>query len=436
MLNKLRNISFWTLDLFKGKEIKKNLKQIEKLYLTSYDSRELNSYRGHALNILLTEAINYTDYYKDYDDLSLMSFPVINKKEVLKNQDEFLSTKYDKNNLIQMSTSGSTGVPFTSYQNIEKKKRVNAEAIFFNGLAGYNVGDKLIHLRSLNLKNKKSHFKQLIYNEKLIDIDKLDENNLENLVAKITSNSRNNLSVLLSYASTYDALALYIKHNEVKIKAEVEGIISTSEILHDYTREVMMDYFNCNMFSRYANMENGILGQDAPEHPNTFILNEANYIFEIISFDSDEPVEMGELGRIVLTDLYNYAMPMIRYDTGDIGTFKIINKNGVEKLAITNFGGRQIDMIYDYNGNFVSPHKISVSFWGYNEIDEFQFIQTNKKEYKVLLKLKNGKFTEIAKLKNTLEDILGKKSNIEFSVVNEIPKLKSGKKKYIMNIMK
>src|SRR5699024_10140454 len=139
---------------------------------------------------------------------------------------------------------------------------------------------------------------------------------------------------------------------------------------------------------------------------------------------------------IVLTDLYNYAMPMIRYDTGDIGTFKIINKNNVKKLAITNFGGRQIDMIYDYNDNFVSPHKISVSFWGYNEIDEFQFIQTNKKEYKVLLKLKNGRFTEIEKLRNTLEDVLGKKSKIEFSFVNEIPKLKSGKKKYVMNIMK
>src|SRR5699024_17945 len=128
-------ISFWTLDLFKGKEIKKNLKQIEKLYLTSFDSHELNSYREHALNILLTEANNCTNYYKDYNDLSLLSFPVINKKEILKNQDEFLSTKYDKNNLIQMSTSGSTGVPFTSYQNIEKKKRVNAETIFFNGLA-------------------------------------------------------------------------------------------------------------------------------------------------------------------------------------------------------------------------------------------------------------------------------------------------------------
>ena len=78
-----------------------------------------------------------------------------------------------------MSTSGSTVSPFTSYQNIEKKRRVNAETIFFNGMAGYKVGNSLINLRSLNAKRQKSKIKQRIQNEQLINIEKLDKTDIE-----------------------------------------------------------------------------------------------------------------------------------------------------------------------------------------------------------------------------------------------------------------
>ena len=111
--------------------------------------------------------------------------------------------------------------------------------------------------------------------------------------------------------------------------------------------------------------------------PNTFILNEANYFIEILK-ENDEPAEEGELGRIVVTDLYNYAMPMIRYDTGDVGSLKYMEINGVKKKVITNFTGRKIDMVYDVSGRCLSPHKVSVTFWSFPELKQFQFIQEVK----------------------------------------------------------
>src|SRR5699024_10921938 len=274
-----------------------------------------------------------------------------------------------------------------SYQNIEKKRRVNAETIFFNGKAGYSVGNQFIYLRSINIKSKKSKLQQWIQNQRLIDIDHLSDDDIKILLEQIESFTSKDSATLLSYASTYDALRDYfIKKGKSSVKkSRLNGIISTSEILFDETRDSMMKAFGCNVYSRYANMENGILGQDEPSHPNTFILNEANYYYEILDQQTDEPVKEGEIGRIVITDLYNYAMPMIRYDTGDVGTFTYIEVNGVQKKAITNFGGRMIDMIYDCYQNYVSPHKISVTFWNFPELNQFQFIQESEQKYRVLL---------------------------------------------------
>lgn len=435
MLNSIRNTTFWTIDFFRGGRVRKAYKNIKKFYEIDSTSPKLEKYHRKSLNSLFKEATNNTTFYKKYKgEKNLSSFPVINKNTITSRQKEFISKKYRDKKLVKMSTSGSTGTPFTSYQNLNKKRHVNAETIFFNGQAGYKVGTRLVNLRSLNLKNKKSKLKQWIQNERLIDIDKLDDDSIRQLIRQIENYTRFNSATLLSYASTYDVLRDYFKKNGIKTaeNCHIHGIISTSEILFDETREYISKAFNCNCYSRYANMENGMLGQDTPEHPNNFILNEANYYIEILKFDSNEPAEFGEVGRIVVTDLYNYAMPMIRYDTGDVGAFTYLNVNGNKKKAITNFGGRKIDMIYDVNGNSISPHKISVVFWSFSELKQFQFIQEEKKKYTVLLDVR-GNFDREDELINKLKDIVGNEATIELKLVESIPVLNSGKRKYIIN---
>lgn len=290
----------------------------------------------------------------------------------------------------------------------------------------------MINLRSLNIKSQKSKLKQFIQNENLIDVDKLNEEEIKNIIMKINNISNKQKSTILSYASTYDAITQMFKHKQFKTISNIEGIISTSEILQDETRHFISNMFNCQVFSRYANMENGMLGQDKPSHSNTFIINEANYFIEIIKLDSNEEAAWGEVGRIVITDYFNYAMPMIRYDTGDIGAFTYVEENGIQKKAITNFGGRKMDMIYDADGNYVSPHKISVSFWGFKELSQFQFIQEDKKNYRVLI-IVSDTFNQENNLINNLQSILGKTANIKIDYVKEMPVLKSGKFKYIVN---
>ena len=74
--------------------------------------------------------------------------------------------------------------------------------------------------------------------------------------------------------------------------------------------------FGCPVRAWYSNEENGIMGLQN-EKDEGYRIDTETYYYEILKMDSDEPAEPGELGRIVITDLFNYAFPILRYDNGD-----------------------------------------------------------------------------------------------------------------------
>jgi len=195
---------------------------------------------------------------------------------------------------------------------------------YYSGKAGYSVGRSLIYLKPISQEKYKSKLSQWIQNETLLDICNLDDKRIDNLLDDIIKTSHSG-SMIKAYASTLEALGDYFRRKGIsKVgKSKVFGVVSGAEMLSDEVRDAISKVFQCRCYSRYSNQENGIIGQD-DEESNVFILNEAHYIVEIFKIDGDELAADGEVGRIVVTDLYNYAMPMIHYDTGDIGSIVYI----------------------------------------------------------------------------------------------------------------
>lgn len=173
-----------------------------------------------------------------------------------------------------------------------------------------------------------------------------------------------------------------------------------------------------------------MIGQDDSVN-NVFEINEASYIVEIVD-DNGEPVPDGVIGHIVVTDLYNYAMPMIRYDTGDMGAIEYLDSKGRRKRCIGSFSGRKVDMIFDDEGNPLSPHTVTNYMWDYTEIKQFQVIQNGKSEYVIKLNV-DGNFEREEALIATYKQLFGKSANIQVEYVDEIPVLNSGKRRYIIN---
>ena len=432
-LEKARNISFWMIDKMRGNEIKNALITLQNCEDGIWTEQQVHHYQEKEIKKLLEYAKKNVPFYKNQKNLDLSCWPIVNKTILKVNGINAISEEYSPENLIHMYTSGSTGIPFDCMQNVRKKRHVNAETIFYNGKIGYSVGKRIIYLRSIVTENEKRRIDQFAQNIHFLDCNDLSDAGIKSNLKKIVKLSKGCGAMLMGYGSTFTAYKQYfVKYGTEEVKnAEIYGIVSGSDMLYDKTREAMENAFKCKCVSRYANEENGFIGQDDSEN-NVFISNRADYYIEILKFDEDKKADENEIGRIVVTDLYNYGMPMIRYDTGDVGAYIRVEHNNRERLAIGNFGGRIVDTVYDTNRNLVSPHAISNLFWKYQEITQFQFIQKNLMSYDVKVVADENKL-RVKELTTELKSTLGDSANINIIFTDNIPTLSSGKRRYIVN---
>lgn len=433
MLEFVRRAAFYLLDGLQGGPIRKALRELKRWDTMDAEDTALWEYHGQRLAELIDHAQKTTAFYGKTQAQSIEDMPVITKNTIKAQQDDFLSSKYRKEDLVTMYTSGSTGTPLVSYQDARKKKKVNAECIYYSQKVGYDVGQPLVYLRAAVKQITKSSLKQFMQNQPLISCKDLSDTGVEQLLNTIAGTSGEK-KTLIAYASTFDAFSDYFIRSGNRHPKEypgVVGIISGAEMLYDQTRQSLEEYFGCRCVSRYSNEENGVLAQDDQQN-NVFLINEAHYYIEILKMDSDQPAENGEIGRVVVTDLFNYAMPMIRYDTGDIGAMTLVTAGNVKRRAISNFGGRKCDMITDAKGQRISSHMVTNLLWSFTDIRQFQFIQEKKGRYHVVINPEK-EFTREQELIDTMRTLVGNEAEVTVSYVSEIPILSSGKRKYIVN---
>jgi phenylacetate-CoA ligase len=432
----IRSSAFWTFDFLFGGKIKRNYNEIKFLFLNSQDpkAREI---KNKYLDNLLRYATKTTPFYFNYKDyLTLNDFPVINKYIIRSDYSSFRPKVIPTGKkMYSVTTSGSTGTPFTVFHDKKKRLRHIADNIFFNELANSKLGSRLYYFRVWHKMVKKTKVLSLLQNLVTLDSGKLDTESIENNFLNKIKSDKSTKSVL-AYASTLEAFARHLRKNyKFPIETKIKSIISQSETLSNEAKVDLEYYLSSKVVSRYSNMENGFIGQQCSSGNGEYHLNEASYFIEILDMNLDVPVESGEMGRIVVTDLFNYGMPLIRYDTGDIGTVKEIASCEIKNRVLAKIEGRRTDFIFDTKGNLLSPHVITNTMWKYVEILQFQFIQEAKKKYIMILNKGNVPFHEEADLIKDIKSFLGDDAEITIRYVEEIPLLQSGKRKKIINLL-
>ncbi|MBK9255876.1 MAG: phenylacetate--CoA ligase family protein [Saprospiraceae bacterium] len=393
------------------------------------DERKLKIYQDEQINKIIQHAVATVPFYKKFRNSGLHDFPVVNKNIIRDQFESFRSDMYEDKTLKRVVTSGSTGTPFEVLQNRNKVFRNSADTIYFSKLAGYELGYKLLYCKIWNEKNKKSWYELFLQNIVPVNVMLNDDNNLEHFIKIIKLNKKP--KSIIAYASYLDAILKYCLKNNVNIRdSKINSVIAISEALDSHTKRKFSDLAGVEIVSRYSNVENGIIGQQSIEGSENFILNHASYFIEILNENSDFPVELGVPGRIVITDFYNEAMPMIRYDTGDIGVIMLDQKTN--KIVLSKVEGRKMDQIYDTRERPISSFTITNQMWKYTEIRQYQFIQISKFEYKFILSI-NSEFNHEKKLTEEFKNYLGENASIIVEYVNEIPLLNSGKRKKVRN---
>lgn len=407
--------------------IYEHLRDIERRFEDDTRKTQINNgVQTDDLTDLLEYARKNTEFYANIEKADIRLFPVVNKSILKDNNDSVFVKSYADKKTVIKKTSGSTGTPFAVAHCMDKWYRHVADLKYFGELAGYRDHDSLCYFRAMPTASEEAQKKDNIWQ---VDICDLSE---ENLTKYYHFMIEKKCTALLAYASSLETAVNFWIKKFPENKLFVKSVICISETLTDEVRAKLESYFgkDAQIRARYSNTENGILGQEIGVS-GSYALNWASYYFEILKMDSDEPAEEGELGRIVVTDLYNRAFPMIRYDTGDVA--KMGRADGEYPYFYELFG-RRMDLIRTSDGGVVSPFLISQTFKCAKGVAQWQFIQKTLKDYVIKVVVADGFAkptfdSEIADFKK----ILGDDINIVIEYVDEVPVLNSLKRKLIIS---
>lgn len=428
-----RRKTFWFIDYLTSGSISSNLEKIKEIN-ESDDESFVVEYQQQAMEKLFKHIAKKVPFYQGFDAQKIEDFPIINKSTIKENLPMFLSSPYKQKNLYRFVTSGSTGTPFVSYQDKRKKQQNTADTLYFSSLAGYEFAEPLFYLKIWGGHNRKSRLQQLMQNIFPVDVVQLTEGNIKYLIDEM--GKKFSKAHVNSYASALEEICKYLD-SEPASKANgnfnIGSIIAQSEALSHQTKERLHKYFDCLSCSRYSNIENGIIAQQTLENNDVFKVNRASYKLEILNVENDLPAEPGDFGRIVVTDLYNYAMPFVRYDTGDIGKFGVNNISGkIDFTYLQDIQGRMLDQLLDTKGNILSSFVMYKNMHKYTEIEQYQLIQENKKHYRFVISI-NKNFEREEEIKQEFIYYLGDDAEFDIEYVDEIPLLNSGKRRMIVN---
>lgn len=426
-----RRTAFWTLDGLHGGKLAKILK-VNKREIVEGVTEE---YRQRRLDALLSHAVKHSEYYRKLEGAaSLSDFPVMTKMDYNENRESILCDEYQgkEDSLYRLSTSGSTGAPFTVLADQNKMDRVNMNFISFMELNGFRFGMKRGEFRVwIPGKNVISRWKSFKNNLIMIDISNMGDEALEKICKDI---EKKRIQVLVCYSSALGPLMSYLKRKEVDVsKWDVEMVYAMGEALPDATYEAVREVFGFTPVRSYGNNENGFMACQVGEEKG-YTADLYNYYFEILALDSDEPVKPGELGRIVVTDYYHKAFPMIRYDTGDTGFYlETKDEKGRIHGSFTEIYGRRGSLLYNCKGEPLSIHVfMNVLIQMEGIVHQAKCIQWEKKRYELLINA-NRELLNEKELVDLYRRYLGEEAQIDVTYVDEIPIEASGKRMACVN---
>lgn len=414
------------------------LQQLEKSQW--FDSSKIKELQWSRLKRLLKHAyLNVPYYRKVFNDLNLtpsnirtiedfQKIPVLTKEKLQNNLESLKARNYKKNEFIENASGGSTGKPVIFFQHKERNERRDAAGIRQDRWAGWDIGkirailwgDRRDIGNANKLRKKVGDF--FMNRELFLDAFNMDEKRMHEFAEQL---KQFKAQVIVAYANAMFFFAKFVKKNEIKGIAP-ESIITSAETLSPYKREIIETVFKCPVFNRYGCREVGLIASECSEHSGLHITMENVYV-EVLN--GGKPVNEGQDGEIVVTDLTNYTMPFIRYNLNDIVSLSNrLCKCGRGLPLIETIEGRTSDFIRTKDGRFIHGEFFTHLFYGVKEAKQFQLIQEslNKLVIKIVTSVstKEGWLDEI---KKKIQRVMGEETKIDFQFVKNIPVKNSGK---------
>lgn len=293
-----------------------------------WPEHKIKNLQTQKLNQLIKHAYSTSEWYKKIIDsraidiskpltlADLQKFPVTTKIDIRENTHAFISRDYDIKSMPKAKTGGSTGVSLNLFFDERCQKRRNGAQMYADSFSGWKPGMRVAAVwgNPPVPKTYKQKIRAFLL-ERMIYLDTMDLN--AQSMADFVSRWRNfNPEMIFGHSHSIYIFAKYIIDQKIT-DLRPKGIVATSMMLLDQERAVIEEAFQCKVNNRYGCEEVGLIAVECEQHKGMHI-NSSHIILECLDAN-DQPVKQGEAGKLVITDLNNYGMPLIRYRVEDVG---------------------------------------------------------------------------------------------------------------------
>ena len=236
---------------------------------------------------------------------------------------------------------------------------------------------------------------------------------------------KENPEYFLTYPSNLKALLGKIE-SKAEVLTNLQQVITFGETVSPEIRQRVREVLGVTLIDMYSCQEAGYLAFQCPENEHYHIQSE-NVILEILN-EQNEPCNVGEIGRVVITTLHNFASPLIRYDIGDYAEVGAACTCGRGLPVLKRITGRVRNLLTYPDGTKAWPLVGSDSYDDIVHIKQFQFIQKTIEDIEVKLVV-NSPLTdsEQKQLKQRMIQSLRYPFNLEFTFHEKIARSKGGK---------
>jgi phenylacetate-CoA ligase len=244
---------------------------------------------------------------------------------------------------------------------------------------------------------------------------------------------REDPTYLLTYPTNLDCLAREFEKDGAKLPS-LRGIRTVSETVTEETRQAAREVFGVPLTDMYSSYEVGFIAMQCPEHEHYHVQSE-NVLVEILDED-ERPCGPGEIGRVVLTHLQNFATPLIRYDVGDYAEVGELCPCGRGLPVLRRIVGRTRNMLHRPDGSTYWPTTGSKSCRKVAPVSQVQMVQTSLETIEVRI-VPEGPITEEheRELMAVFRRVLGYPFEVKLVYVDEIPRSKSGKYEEFLSLI-
>jgi phenylacetate-CoA ligase len=430
-------------DLLKGQSVYKQYLGYKKtLTLSKEDINELQFQKlkkllihSYATNSFYKERFNIAQFnpylMKSIDDFDII--PPLTRKDLQENWQFIIESGVDKSKLTKGSSSGSTGMPVSYFKDSRASSAGHAANILGREISGWSFGYKGLYIwgNPAIVKDQwtkpLSKIKAFLFNyDRYPSYLLTDPNIFDQLLQKIQNGSYDYID---GYTSAIYLIAMNLEKKGIKVTKKMKLVLPTAETLQNYQRETIESNLG-PVLDTYGCSEVNSIAYQCPKCKRYHVIDP--HVF--ISFG--EIVNENQSRKLYITDLDNYAFPLIKYENGDAAIPSENNDCKVPFSSIDQVTGRINDIITLKNGGYLTVP----SFFGsmllkkIQGFSQYQVIKENDDLLTIRI-VKTADFTNSDQqiLIDSLEKYLNNNINFQIKYVDSIEVGENGKAKLVID---